>query len=240
MRVRDRWPDQHTPRTRASSAAACPHPAWKVVANVLGTDRMLMIARARTGDEATLGQLLESYRNYLYVLASLEIGRRLQRKIDASDIVQETFLEATRQFPHFEGTVDPQFTEWLRTILAGTMANTIRRYFGTQARDLRLEHEVIHDLNQSSCQLAAFAIDPGSSPSAQVMRQEQTILVADGLARLPEDYRSVLLMRHLEGLPFAEIARRMDRSVDSVEKLWVRGLAKLKQLCAESPSHGPR
>ncbi len=197
-----------------------------------------LIESARAGDGAALGILLEKYRDYLTILAGREIGNRLQRKVDAADVVQDVFLEAHRQFPRFLGAAEPQLLEWLRTILAGVLANTFRRYLGTQARDLRLEQELAEDLNQSSCQLAAWAIDPESSPSAQAARGEQTLIVANGLARLPEDYREVLMLRHLDGLTFQEISVKLNRSVDSVEKLWVRGLAKLKQVCAGSGGHG--
>lgn len=197
-----------------------------------------LISLARAGDGAALGQLLDKYRDYLTVLASREIGNRLQRKVDAADVVQDVFLEAHRQFPRFLGEAEPQLLEWLRAILAGVLANIVRRYLGTQARNLKLEQELADDLNQSSCQLAAWAIDPESSPSAQAARGEQTLIVANGLGRLPEDYREVLMLRHLDGLTFQEISAKLNRSVDSVEKLWVRGLAKLKQVCAGSGGHG--
>lgn len=202
-------------------------------------ERVAMIAEARAGNATTVGVLLESYRNYLRVLAELEIGRRLRRKVDASDIVQETFLEAHRQFPRFQGAHEKQLTEWLRTILAGILANTMRRYFGTQARDLRLEEDLAGSLNQSSCRLEDWAVDPRGTPSVQLAQLERMMLVSRGLAKLPVDYREVLVMRHLEGLPFAEIAARLERSVDSVEKLWVRGVAKLKAICTEGNSDGP-
>lgn len=201
-------------------------------------ERSTLIARARTGDGQSLGQLLDSYRNYLTLLADMEIGRRLQRKVDAADIVQEVFLEAHRQYPNFKGQAEAQMTEWMRTILAGVLANTVRRYFGTQARDIRLEQDVADDLARSSVQLAAWAVDQRSSPSAQAIRGEQTLIVADGLAKLSAEYRAVLTMRHLEGMPFGEIASRLNRSEDSVQKLWVRGLTKLKRACAEDEDHG--
>ena len=188
-----------------------------------------LIDEARAGHRATLGQLLESYQSYLRLLAQIEIGRRLQGKVDASDIVQETFLEAHRQFPSFQGHAEGQLTKWLRTILAGTMANTVRRYAGTQARDLRLERDLAADLNQSTCALERILIDQHSSPSQQAIRGEQSLLVAAAMSRLPEDYQAVLVLRHLEGLSFPQVAERMGRSVDSVEKLWLRGLARLKK-----------
>ena len=147
----------------------------------------------------------------------------------AEDIVQETFLEAHRQFPLFQGTAERQLAKWLRTILAGTMANVVRRYAGTQARDLRLERQLAVDLDHSSCSLEQLLVDQRSSPSQQAMRGEQSLLVAAAMSRLPDDYQQVLVLRHLEGLTFPQVALRMERSVDSVEKLWLRGLTRLKK-----------
>ena len=193
------------------------------------TDIKRDIQQAQAGDQATLGRLLESYQNYLRLLARIEIGRRLQGKVDASDIVQETFLEAHRQFPLFQGTAEAQLAKWLRTILAGTVANVVRRYAGTQARNLRLERELVEGLDQSTCALEQMLVDRHSSPSHQAMRGEQSLQVAAAMSRLPEDYQTVLVLRHLEGLSFPQVAVRMDRSVDSVEKLWLRGLTRLKK-----------
>src|SRR5579864_4872324 len=108
-----------------------------------------LIQEARAGTEAALGRLLELYRNYLRLLARVEIGRRLQGKLDASDLVQETFLAAHRNFDQFQGTVEPQFVRWLRQILANRAANLVRHYFGTQGRDIRLEQELAADLDNS-------------------------------------------------------------------------------------------
>lgn len=188
---------------------------------------------ARSGNSEVLGRLLQGYRSYLRLLAEVEIGRRLQGKVDASDVIQEVFLDAHRYFPQFRGEMEAQFIRWLREILAGTIANLVRRYLGTKARDVRLEQAIAADLDQSSQALGGVVIDPHSSPSQQVVQAEQAFLVAEAMGRLPEDYRKVLTMRHLEGLTFPEIAKRLDRSVDSVEKLWLRGLAKLKKTFGE-------
>ena len=187
------------------------------------------LADARAGDPAVLGRLLEGYRNYLRLLARVEIGRRLQGKVDPSDVIQEVFLDAHRYFPTFRGSSEAQFAHWLREILAGTLANTVRRYLGTKARDVRLERGLAADVDRSSVALGALPIDPRSSPSQQAAKVEQTLLVAEALGRLPDDYQTVLVLRHLEGLTFPQVAERMGRSVDSVEKLWLRALARLKQ-----------
>ena len=194
-----------------------------------------MILDAKASGASALGTLLELYRNYLRLLARIEIGRRLQGKVDASDIVQETFLEAHRHFPRFEGSEEPQFVHWLRQILAAKVANLVRHYFGTQARDIRLEQELAAELDNSSRMLGHELAASIASPSQDAVRREQAVLLADALERLPEDYREAIVLRHLEGLTFPEISQRMQRSQDSVEKLWLRALARLRQVFGEAP-----
>jgi RNA polymerase sigma-70 factor (ECF subfamily) len=194
-----------------------------------------LLQEARAGDAATLGRLLELYRRYLALLARVQIGQRLQGKVDASDLVQETFLEAHRNFVRFEGTSEGQLVGWLRQILAAKLADLLRRYLGTQGRDVRLEREIEDAFDRSSVLLDRNLVAPHSSPSQQAARREQAVLLADALGQLPDDYREVIVLRHLEGLTFPEVARRMGRSLDSVEKLWLRALARLRQLLGGSP-----
>jgi RNA polymerase sigma-70 factor (ECF subfamily) len=118
---------------------------------------------------------------------------------------------------------------WLRQILATNIANEVRRYYGTQRRDVRLERELAVELDQSSRVLDRGLMASQSSPSQQAARREQAVLLADALSRLPNDYREVIILRHLEELTFPEVARRMERSVDSVEKLWARALVRLRR-----------
>lgn len=188
-----------------------------------------LLAGARAGGEEALGRLLERYRAYLLLLARVQVGRRLQGKVDPADLVQETFLEAARHFRQFRGTSEPELTAWLRQILAGCLTHLLRRYLGTQARDVRLERELGGELEQSSQALDRGLIADQSSPSQRASRREQAVLLADALERLPPDYREAIVLRHIEGLTFPEIASRMGRSVDSVEKLWARALPKLRR-----------
>jgi RNA polymerase sigma-70 factor, ECF subfamily len=188
-----------------------------------------LLAHARKGDGPALGRLLERYRAYLTLLARVQVGRRLQGKADPADMVQETFLEAARHFPRFRGDTEPELAAWLRQILAGCLAHLVRRYCGTQARDVRLERLLAGELDQSSQAIDGGLIAGHSSPSQRASRREQAVLLADALALLPADYREVLILRHLEGLTFPEVAARMGRSLDSVEKLWVRALPRLRQ-----------
>jgi RNA polymerase sigma-70 factor (ECF subfamily) len=194
------------------------------------TDPESLIRAAREGDAHVLGQLLELYRNYLTLLARLQISRRLQSKVDPGDMVQETFLKAYRGFEQFRGTSEAELVGWLRQILALNVANLVRHYCGTQGRDVRLERELAEELERSSFGWGANLIANQSSPSQRAARREEAVLLADTLAQLPPDYGEVIVLRHLEGLPFADVAARMDRSVDSVQKLWIRALAQLRQL----------
>jgi RNA polymerase sigma-70 factor (ECF subfamily) len=193
------------------------------------TDLHLLLQNARGGDEAALGQLLESYSGYLTLLARVQIGRRLQGKVDPADVVQETFLEAHRQIGNFRGTGERELVAWLRKILAGQLALTMRRFLGTKGRDVNLERELGAGLDQSSQALDGGLVAPGSTPSQHVARREQAVILADALDRLPPDYREVIILRHLETLPFNDVAARMGRSEDSVQKLWVRALASLRR-----------
>ncbi len=198
-------------------------------------DAQLLLNQARGGSEKALGQLLESYSRYLTLLARVQIGRRLQGKVDPSDVVQETFLEAHRQIANFRGNSEGELVAWLRRILAGQIALTLRRFLGTKGRDLKLERELAAQLDQSSEILDGGLVASNSTPSQHASRREQALLLADALDRLPEDYREVIILRHLEGLSFAEVSQRMERSEDSVQKLWVRALANLRRSLGGAP-----
>jgi RNA polymerase sigma-70 factor (ECF subfamily) len=194
-----------------------------------------LLQQARLADGVSLGQLLELYRDYLFVLARTQIGRRLQSKIDPGDLVQETFLEAHNHFGLFQGKTEAEFVSWLRQILAGRLAKLVRRYLGTQRRDVRLERDLVAELDQSSRLLDRGLVAPSSSPSQQAVRRERAVLLANALEQLPPHYREVLILRHLEGLSFPEVAQRMGRSLLSVKKLWARALPCLRNALGEVP-----
>jgi RNA polymerase sigma-70 factor (ECF subfamily) len=194
-----------------------------------------LLRRARAGDDQALGQLLELYRNYLELLARLQLGRRLQGKVDPSDLVQETFLEAYAAFGQLRGSTEAELIGWLRQMLAHNLASLARRYGGTQRRDVRLERQLAAELEQSSRALDHNLVAPHSSPSHQAARREQAVLLADALRNLSEQYREVIILRQLEGKSFPEVARLMGRTLDSVKKLWIRALAQLRDLLGGPP-----
>jgi RNA polymerase sigma-70 factor (ECF subfamily) len=193
-----------------------------------------LLRLAQSGNGPALGQLLELYRDYLALLARLQIGRRLQGKVDASDVVQETFLKAHRDFAQFRGATEAEWVSWLRKILAFNLGRQVRRYLGTQRRDVNLERQLMEELNESSRVLDQALVARESSPSQRAARREQGVLLAGALAQLLQHYREVIVLSHLQGLSFPEVARSMGRTLDSVKNIWARALARLRQILGES------
>jgi RNA polymerase sigma-70 factor (ECF subfamily) len=152
--------------------------------------------------------------------------------------VQETFLEAHRAFDHFQGTTEAELLSWLRRILASRLTALVRRFYEAERRNVRLERTIEEHLDRSSS-IATSLASPESSAATRAVRREQAVVLADALERLPTHYRRVILLRHFEELSFPDIARRMQRSLDSVKNLWVRALASLNDTLGEQ-SHGTR
>jgi RNA polymerase sigma-70 factor (ECF subfamily) len=157
------------------------------------------------------------------------VGERLRAKFDPSDVVQQTLLEATRDLPGFRGTTRAELMAWLRQILARVLGREVRRFVGTGRRDVSREVSLEARLAESSRRLGDVLAASATSPSARLGREEQALTLAEALGRLPEDYREVLVLRHLEGLPHDEVARRLGRSPGAARMLWARALARLRR-----------
>ena len=198
-----------------------------------GFDPELLLVLAKAGDGVALGRLLERYRNYMTVLIRIQVGRRLSRKVDAEDLLQEIGLEVHRKISMFRGSTEREFLTWIRRLIGSILANQVRHFLGTKCRDLRLERSLVDDLDRSSRTLAASLVAPESTPSQQAVRREQAVILSDALQGLPEDYREVIILRHLEGLSFPDVALRMGRTEDSVKNVWLRALARLRRTLEE-------
>jgi RNA polymerase sigma-70 factor (ECF subfamily) len=175
---------------------------------------------------------LERYREYLRMLARLQLDPRLQGKLDPSDVVQQTLLKAHAKRDQFRGTTEAEFTAWLRQILANSLAEEVRR-FGAAARDVNLERS-LGDVVLADRQASRRAADASrASPSEQADRNEQVLRLSAALALLPEDQRVAVELHHLRGLPSPEVARQMERTQRSVAGLLLRGMRRLRQLLSE-------
>jgi len=192
------------------------------------------IEQARLGLTDELGQLLESYRNYLHLLATTHIDNKLRAKIGASDLVQETMVGAYRDFAQFRGHDERQLLAWLRRILINRLHVLVQRHVLAEKRDVRREvplEEVGAALSRSTARLDAglFLADRGPSPSSHVIQRENGVLLADHLARMSAPYREVLVLRNLRGLTFDEVARRMGRKTGATRMLWLRAIRQLRR-----------
>jgi RNA polymerase sigma-70 factor (ECF subfamily) len=172
---------------------------------------------------------LDRYSQYLRLLARLNLDHRLSAKLDASDIVQQTLLQAHEHKDQFRGQSEAELIGWLRTILANNLACAARR-FATEARDLGRERSLQDSLNESSVRLEGLLAAEQSSPSERVMRVEELVRLAGALAQLPDDQRQVVELHHLKGLPVAEVAEILQRTKPAVMGLLFRGLKKLLAL----------
>ena len=188
----------------------------------------LLIVDARvSGDPVAVGRLLELYRNYLNLLAKSELNPRLRIRVDASDIVQETFLEAHKAFDQFQGETEAEFMAWLRKILIRNILDQAKRQ-GAQKRDFHREQSLNASFDHSNQQLINTFAANTSSPSRQLARREQAVLIADALAALPDEYRDVILQRQVYKKPFAAIGEEMGKSAGAVRMIWLRALEKMR------------
>src|SRR4051812_3298645 len=147
--------------------------------------------------------------------------------MDDSDLVQETYLKAHREFASFAGSGEPALVGWLRQILVRSLADQIKHH-RREGRDHRRQESLEAMLDRSNLAFQEALASPISSPSVGAERREQAVLLADTLEALPADYREVFVLRNLEHVPIEEIAARMDRSVNAVRKLWGRALLALQ------------
>src|SRR5262245_12105550 len=188
---------------------------------------------ARAGSPEALGQALEACRAYLLLIAQQEIAPELRAKGGASDLVQETFLEAQRDFAGFQGTTKKELLAWLRRLLLNNLANFVRHHRQTAKR--RLGREVALQADDSSGGLAGGLSAGLVSPSGRAMAEEQTRAVQQAVERLPDDYRRVILLRYREERSFEEIGRILGRSTNAARRLWLRALERLEQELEDSP-----
>jgi RNA polymerase sigma-70 factor, ECF subfamily len=178
-----------------------------------------LLARARAGDREALGELLENNRDYLRNLADRLLDDRMGRRIDASDIVQQTCLSVHKQIGEFVGHDAAQFAAWLRQIHERNIRNVVRDQLHTEKRAISREECLpdgdVHAIRQTT-------------PSQHVARREDSVRLAQAIAQLVEDEREALRRRYLEGQTVAEIATAMGLSKDALARLFKRAMKNVK------------
>src|SRR5438477_3946422 len=167
-----------------------------------------LFTSARAGSPSCLSELLALYANYLKLLVAAQLDNRLRVRVSPSDIVQESFFEAHRDFAEFRGKSMGEFVVWLRRIVVNNILRVVEQHVMAEKRDVRREvslEEIGRRLEQSTVRLETLLAEQAESPSGCAARREDEILLADTLARLPADYRDVIVLRHIEGLSFEEV-----------------------------------
>jgi RNA polymerase sigma-70 factor (ECF subfamily) len=177
---------------------------------------------------------LDAYRDYLRLLARLQMPPMLRAKLDPSDVVQQTLLKAHQKLDQFQGQSDAELAAWLRRILHNQLKERLRA-FGTTARDVAQERSLQQDIEESSVRLEAWLASEQSSPSDHAIRQEELMRLSTALARLPDDQRTVLELHHLQSWSIETIATSLGRSKAAVGGLMRRGMKRLRELMEERP-----
>jgi RNA polymerase sigma-70 factor, ECF subfamily len=172
---------------------------------------------------------LEAYRDYLRLLARIQLTPRLQAKMDASDVAQQVILQAHEAQMQFRGTCEAEKLAWLRAILANVLAAAVRR-FDSAARKIGREQSLEARLEQSSSSLECLLAADQTSPSQRAVRCEELLRLATALNQLPPDQRRVVELHHPRSLAIAEVAQQMGRTRPAVVGLLYRGVKKLRDL----------
>jgi RNA polymerase sigma-70 factor, ECF subfamily len=181
------------------------------------------MTQACAGDERSF----ERYRDYLSLLARLQLDPRLRAKMDPSDVVQETMLKASQAQGNFRGQSQAEEMAWLRKILAHQLADDCRR-FCCDKRQVNLERPLAEALDGSSVRLEMFLADQQTSPSQRAVREEELLELSEAMAALPEDERRVIELCHLSGLSASEVGSTLGLSRTTVARLLRRGLSRLR------------
>lgn len=188
-----------------------------------------LLARARAGDAQELNRLFEASRPWLAVLARSRLEHWLRCRCDPSDLVQQTLLEAYRDFANFRGRTEGEWLAWLRQILLRNAADYVRHF--RTAKRAAIEIPLLAEQSGRS-PADQFALDT-PTPCERAICQEEALRVARVIACLSEEYQQVIQLRHFQRLPFDEVARRMQRSRPAVQMLWLRAIRRLKDILNE-------
>ena len=171
---------------------------------------------------------LTEFHPWLRLMAKLQLDSKWERKFDASDIVQQTLLEAWKGEENFAGETKGERIAWLRTILGRVISREVRHYTGNQKRDPARELELQNSLDQSSMMLEKMLAGDEKTPSVNADNREQQMIIADVLEALPKDYREVIVLRNLQGHSHAEVAAKLGRTESAVRMLWLRALKQIR------------
>ena len=197
------------------------------------TDRSLRFRRliedALSGEPEARGEILQALVGYLTLVARQELDPRLHAKVGVSDIVQSTLLRVEKNLGQFEGQSQATLLAWVRKILRNRIHEVHRHYHRTEKRNIKRE------VSATDSRAGVILTDTHPSPQTEAVLQEEALVLREAISRLPDDYRTIIMLRNWERLSFEEVGSRMNRSPDASKKLWARAIQRLqKELTSEA------
>jgi RNA polymerase sigma-70 factor (ECF subfamily) len=199
----------------------------------LKSDWESLLTAARDGKEDALNEVWTRLRDYLLLMAN-DIGDELNGKFDASDIVQQSLLEAHEGFGRFRGTGETEIRAWLVRLVEHNLIDAGRRFRQTKQRDVRREHSI--NAYDHTSELPA----PDKTASSLVRKKELDEELVRAVAQLPERSQQALELRHRQGLSHAEVATELGMTEQNARKLWSRTVEELRHLLTPRNAESPR
>ena len=190
-----------------------------------------LLSAAQQGDEAARNDLFDRCRNYVNIIARTQMETWMRTKVDASDLVQQTLMEAHQGFEQFRGNNEGEWLAWLKQILSRNTTDFMRHY---RTAKRAVGKEVNLTQNQDNQTQAWDLTDALPTASQLLMQHESQLQLADAIAKLSPDYQEVIHLRNLQQLSFNEVAERMGRTRPATQMLWMRALQKLEDMLADS------
>jgi RNA polymerase sigma-70 factor (ECF subfamily) len=200
----------------------------------------ILLERARAGDCAALAELFQQHRGRLEQMVRLRMDRRLQSRLDPSDVVQEAYLDVARRFPEYAaGPPMPVFL-WLRLLTGQRLIDLHRQHLGAKMRDAGLEVSIYRGdfPRASSASLAELLLGRLTTASRAAIRAETQMRVQEALDAMDAIDREVLILRHFEMLSNEETARVLGLKPSAASNRHLRALKRLKDILAQIPGHG--
>ena len=189
-------------------------------------------------DRPVGGSPLASFRDYLALLARMQLGPQMRARIDPSDLVQQTLLDAHQKLDRFRGSSDAELAAWLRQILACNVNDALRA-LGRLKRDIQREQQFDARMDDTCVRLDEWLAALQTSPSGKAIRNEETLRLAAALAELPQVQRDAVELHHLHGCSLSEVAAHLGRSTPAVAGLLRRGLERLREILIEPEADAP-
>jgi len=197
--------------------------------STFGDDAELMrlLALASEGDSGAVEQLFQRLYPYLLLCAREELDSDLRAKVRESDLVQQSCLEAHRDFPKFGGQSVSDLMQWLETILRSNAADLRRRFAATRRHGLEPAFS-LDDSHSEQAQDAKESLQDEHAVTGSGSSVRKDLELDAAISRLPADYQNVILLRHRDKLSFAQIGERTERTPDAARMLWARAVQRLR------------